>query len=182
MPGLNIKATDKETKLEAKIKKKEIKLEAKAKKQEIKLEKKEKKKIKKDRDILVSETVEKFNHELSGMFKLLKKKMPALDDLRSFHNKFKLSRWVRPTAAIEANKINFWNNKDLILTKDPDFFLDGSNLEFGEGEEEAHDRNSDLGEELMDTATPEELEAFWGYLQNMLRHVIVYMQQTQDHA
>ena len=108
--------------------------------------------------------------------------MPDHGDLRSFHNKFKLSRWVRPSAAIEGNKDNLWNNKDLILSKDEAFFLDGKNLEFDEGEEECHERNSDMGQDLMDDATDEELEMFWGHIQRMLQHVIVYMQITGDHS
>lgn len=121
------------------------------------------------------ETIDKFNRNLSQLFKLAKKIEPGNKDLSFYKNKFVLAKQFQPAVVLENNIDSFWKNKELILTKNMDYFLNLDNFEYAdEKEKEIYRRNMECGKSIIAKISEAELFCIWNYLNNMLEAVIKY--------
>lgn len=139
---------------------------------------KKKDKICKSIDCIINE----FNHNLSQLFKLAKKVEPKNVDLRSYYNKFKLSKWVNPELPIENNKYAFWNNREAIINRDKEYFLNIDNFIYTDSnEKDCYARNMVFGKMFLNKVNEKELREIWAYLNDMLKLVIKYKTLTKDY-
>lgn len=125
--------------------------------------------------------VKEFNTHLSQLF-LFAKKIEPNDDLRSYHNKFKLAKSFNPSLAIEKNKDDFWNNREFIMTRNKDYFLKVENFTSeNEDEKECFKRNMVIGKTFFNNANTKDIEKVWSHLNAMLKLVIEYKALTNDY-
>lgn len=123
----------------------------------------------------LNKIIDAFNKNLSQLFKLAKKIDPGNKDLHFYNNKFILAKQFQPAAVLERNIDAFWNNKDLILDKNVDYFLKLENFVYeDENEREIYRKNMECGQQILDRITESELLCIWNYLNNMLESVIQY--------
>lgn len=119
--------------------------------------------------------VERFNKNLSQLFKLAKKIEPSNLDLLFYRNKFILAKQFQPEAVLERNIDSFWKNKDLILAKNIDYFLNLDNFEYEDDKErEIYRKNMACGRQILSKISKADMFCIWNYLNNMLEEVIKY--------
>ena len=121
------------------------------------------------------EVVDKFNKNLSQLFKLAKKIDPGNRDLAFYKNKFVLAKQFQPATVLERNIDSFWKNKELILSKNIDYFLKLENFDYeDEKEREIYRKNMECGKRILDRINDADMFCIWNYLNNMLECVIKY--------
>jgi hypothetical protein len=122
-----------------------------------------------------TEIVDRFNKNLSHLFKLAKKIDPENGDLAFYKNKFVIAKQFQPATVLERNIDAFWDNKDLIIAKDMSYFFNLDNFVYvDEKEKEVYQRNMACGERIIERISDTDLFCIWNYLNNMLESVIEY--------